>query len=150
MVDALLGASTRVSDRISEEMLGLIKRLGSEIDARLRHERDYMLHIFGFQTLARSYLLRSQDRTEESTLLDTQLMERPQHWYMRMSLSMYCGQADRQGHLAEEKIAHERLEQAFGHYDRLSRRYGSHAAPTALNSGMKNPAAFIVLPAGHR
>lgn len=138
MYNALLKAApTRVAARLSEEHLGIVRRFSKEIDARLKFDRDYRFQIFGFQTVARGYLTRSRARAEELTLLDDQIMERPQHWYMREALGAFCEQVDGKGHLAPEPVARARLQEALDHYDRLSLHLLSHATPTALNAGTK-------------
>jgi ribonucleoside-diphosphate reductase alpha chain len=138
MYDSLMEvAPKRIGARLSEEHLGIVHRFSKEIDARLDFSRDYRFDIFGFQTVARSFLLRSGARVEESTLLDNQLMERPQHWYMRIALGNFCEQPDQKGHLAPEDVARKRLQAALDYYDLLSMHLISHATPTGLNSGMK-------------
>lgn len=130
-------APKRIGEQLSPELLAIIARFSDEIDARLDFSRDYAFRYFGFQTLARSYLLRSRKNVEDSTLLDDQLMERPAHLYMRVALALFCCHPDHRGHEAPEDEARARLERALNYYDLLSTHKISHATPTVLNAGRK-------------
>lgn len=140
MVELILGAAPdRDTVRLSDEFVACVTRGAERIEARLAPERDYALRFFGYQTIARSYLLRPLTRREESTLLDTQIMERPQHLYMRMAIGLFVCQPDRKGHLAPDDVFAQRLEAAFELYDALSLQRVSHATPTIINSATRTP-----------
>ena len=99
---------------ISQELVELCEKYGTEIDAKIDYERDYLFDYFGFKTLEKlQYLLRD---TKGKTL------ERPQHLLMRVSLALW-GSVD--------------LEKAFETYDLLSQKYFIHATPTNFNAGTK-------------
>ena len=99
---------------ISQELVELCEKYGTEIDAKIDYERDYLFDYFGFKTLEKlQYLLRD---TKGKTL------ERPQHLIMRVSLALW-GSID--------------LEKAFETYDLLSHKYFIHATPTNFNAGTK-------------
>jgi ribonucleoside-diphosphate reductase alpha subunit len=138
MVRALAAAAADARCvRLSPEYAAIVERASAAIDARLEFSRDYRLRHFGFQTMARGYLLRPGARSEESSLLDTQLMERPQHLYMRIALGIFVCRADKRGHEAPEEAFGRRLAAAFQLYDALSLQLVSHATPTILNAGTK-------------
>lgn len=138
MVSQLVSQAKRRT-RLSDEYVGIVQRGGSEIDARLRGERDFAFRQFGYTTLMRSYALRPGAHDEKAPLVDTQLCERPQHIYMRIALAVHVGQPDRQGHLAPQELFERRLAAAFEYYDLLSRHLVSNATPTVLNSGTTLP-----------
>jgi ribonucleoside-diphosphate reductase alpha chain len=123
--------------RLSDELYGIIERRSALIDSRLDFSRDFRFSHFGLTTLAFSYLQRSGDKTAESTLLDEQMMERPQHLYMRVAIVLFCCQPDGKGYLATDEVLDARLEKAFFYYELLSTHKVSHATPTMLNAGTK-------------
>jgi len=138
MVDAIIAAApSRASVRYSDEYIAIVHRAAAEIDAALDMSRDFRLRFFGYQTIARSYLLRPTSRREESSLLDEQVMERPQHLYMRMALGIFVCQPDKRGHEADDLVFAQRLAAAFEYYDALSLQRVSNATPTVLNAGTK-------------
>ena len=140
MLAAIIDAApNRESIRLSDEFIAVVKRASDRIDARIEEHRDNRLRFFGYQTIARSYLLRPTTRREESSLLDTQLMERPQHLYMRIALGTFVCQEGGQGHLAPEPEFAARLERAFEFYDALSLQLVSNATPTMLNTATVVP-----------
>lgn len=114
---------------IHKDLADLVRRRHDEIDARIVHERDkQLLSYFGFKTLERSYLLKSDDGLP---------LERPQYLFMRVALGIHCCEtsltADR------DTSEDERLQKAFETYDMMSLGYFTHASPTLFHSGTTNP-----------
>ena len=95
---------------ISDELVAVIKAHGTEIDARIEYDRDYLFDYFGFKTLERSYLLKDTAM---------KIMERPQHLWMRVALALWSSD----------------LQRAFETYDLLSTKAFTHATPTLFNAG---------------
>ena len=91
-------------------LLASIKEHGPEIDAKIHHDRDYLLDYFGFKTLERSYLLKDTSMV---------VQERPQHMWMRVALALWFND----------------LPRAFETYDYLSTKCFTHATPTLFNAG---------------
>ncbi len=89
------------------------------LDTYVKHERDYDFDYFGFKTLEKAYLLRNTAG---------QVVERPQHMWMRVACGLWCG-------LAAE-IAMPRILET---YDLLSQKYFTHATPTLFNAGTPRP-----------
>ena len=58
---------------IDPSIVNLVRRRGDEINQRIRNERDQDITYFGFKTLERSYLLKSNDG---------KFLERPQYLMM--------------------------------------------------------------------
>ena len=99
-----------ISCMISKEILEVVVKHGEEIDAYIKHDRDYLLDYFGFKTLEKSYLLRDTSM---------KILERPQHMWMRVALALWS----------------ENLPRAFETYDLLSQKFMTHATPTLFNAG---------------
>lgn len=95
---------------ISDELLDCVSKHGEEIDAYIKHERDYLFDYFGFKTLEKSYLLKD---------VRGKILERPQHLWMRVSLALWAND----------------LPKAFETYDLMSQKFFTHATPTLFNAG---------------
>ena len=96
---------------VHQDVLDVVATHGAEIDAYIKHDRDYLFDYFGIKTLDRAYLLRDTKR---------EIVERPQHMWMRVSLALW-GKSS--------------LARAFETYDLLSQKYLTHATPTLFNAG---------------
>jgi len=96
---------------LSEHFLAAVERFGSELDKVINYERDYLLDYFGFMTLERQkYLLRD---------VTGRVLERPQHMYMRVALTLWPDNLDR----------------VLETYDLMSTKHFIHATPTMFNAG---------------
>jgi ribonucleoside-diphosphate reductase alpha chain len=98
---------------ISAELAAAVAANAAEIDAYVNHQRDYLLDYFGFKTLEKSYLLRDTNMN---------ILERPQHMWMRVSLALWVGHP-------------KMLQYAFETYDLMSQKFMTHATPTLFNAG---------------
>jgi len=98
---------------ISEEVYKVVTEHKDTLDAALIHDRDFEFDYFGFKTLEKSYLLK----------LDGQIVERPQHMLMRVSVGIHM----------------DDIPSVLRTYDLLSQRYFTHATPTLFNAGTPNP-----------
>ena len=98
---------------ISADLAAAVIANATEIDAYVDHQRDYLLDYFGFKTLEKSYLLRDTSM---------QILERPQHMWMRVSLALWVGHP-------------KMLQYAFETYDLMSQKFMTHATPTLFNAG---------------
>jgi ribonucleoside-diphosphate reductase alpha chain len=96
---------------VHQDILDVMATHGAEIDAYIKHDRDYLFDYFGIKTLDRAYLLRDTKRD---------IVERPQHMWMRVSLALW-GKSS--------------LNRAFETYDLLSQKFLTHATPTLFNAG---------------
>lgn len=112
---------------IHPHIASLVQRRAKEIDERIVHQRDYTLTYFGFKTLEKSYLIKTDD--EEDQLL----LERPQYLMMRVALGIHC--SNPKDGLTED----QRLQAAFETYDMMSRGLFTHASPTLFHSGTTHP-----------
>ena len=98
---------------LSEEVYNIIKKNADKLDSSIIYNRDFGYDFFGFKTLERSYLLK----------LNGQIVERPQHMLMRVSIGIHL----------------DDIESALETYELMSKRYFTHATPTLFNSGTPKP-----------
>jgi ribonucleotide reductase alpha subunit len=103
------GKSHRI---ISNEFYNFVVRNKSVIDSYIDYSRDFNFDYFGFATLERSYLLRSNGK----------IVERPQDLYMRVAIQIHMGN----------------MEKILKVYDSMTNKLYTHATPTLFNSGSKN------------
>jgi len=106
---------------VSEDLEAVVDLYGKEIEARINYKRDYDFDYFGFKTLERSYLLKNTKG---------QILERPQHMWMRVALGLWTSGAT---------TTLKDLEQAFETYDLMSTKVYTHATPTLFNAGTPRP-----------
>ena len=109
---------------VSQDLVDLVERRGKEIDSKINHEKDMDYTYFGFKTLERSYLLK----TEKG-----EIVERPQYMIMRVALGIHCCASKENG---DED---SNLEAAFETYDMMSQGFFTHASPTLFHSGTIHP-----------
>jgi ribonucleotide reductase alpha subunit len=111
---------------INEDLVELVRRRKEEIDNEIAHERDREMTYFGFKTLERSYLLKTNQGS---------VLERPQYLIMRVALGIHCTEL---GEMTQEQ-EDERLKAAFQTYHMMSQGYFLHASPTLFHSGTTHP-----------
>ena len=107
----------------------IIRRRAPQINQRVVAERDnHHLTYFGFKTLERAYLLRT-DKGD--------IVERPQYLMMRVALGIHCCHV--QDGDTKNPNEDECLEAAFETYDFMSQGYFTHASPTLFHAGTTHP-----------
>jgi ribonucleoside-diphosphate reductase alpha subunit len=125
-LDEMIKTLGEGASRISAEMMGIITRGADKIAAHIDTMRDYKLRPFGYQTLAKSYLMRGDLNG---------VTERVGHFYMRVALGLFVCQPNKRGHELPDDIFNQKLMEAFDYYDALSTQRISNATPTLLNAG---------------
>ncbi|ATA68901.1 ribonucleoside-diphosphate reductase subunit alpha [Capnocytophaga cynodegmi] len=98
---------------ISEEIYKIIRKNADELDSSLIYDRDYNFDYFGFKTLERSYLIRTNGK----------VTERSQHLFMRVALGIHK----------------EDIQAAIETYNLMSEKWFIHATPTLFNAGTPKP-----------
>lgn len=93
----------------SDEVYAVVKENADKIDSAIIYERDYHFDYFGFKTLERSYLLRTNGK----------ITERPQHMFMRVAIGIH---------------KHD-IDAAIETYNLMSEKWFVHATPTLFNAG---------------
>lgn len=98
---------------ISDTTYASIEKYSAELNAMIVHDRDFNFDYFGYKTLEKSYLLKTNGKPAET----------PQHMYMRVSVGIWG----------------DNLEMVQKTYDMLSQGLFTHATPTLFNAGTKRP-----------
>ena len=98
---------------IADDVYKIIQDNAAKLDSTIIYNRDFGYDYFGFKTLERSYLLK----------INGQIVERPQHMLMRVSVGIHK----------------EDLDEAIATYELMSKRMFTHATPTLFNSGTPTP-----------
>lgn len=98
---------------LSDEVWEIIKKNAEILDSSIIYDRDFAFDYFGFKTLERSYLLKT----------DGKVQERPQHMLMRVSVGIHK----------------EDIDAAIKTYNLMSERWFTHATPTLFNAGTPKP-----------
>ncbi|KAK0326759.1 ribonucleotide-diphosphate reductase subunit rnr1 [Friedmanniomyces endolithicus] len=94
---------------ISEQTYQTVMKHADELNSAIVYDRDFNYQYFGFKTLERSYLLRT----------DGKVAERPQHMIMRVAVGIHG----------------EDIEAAIETYNLMSNKYFTHASPTLFMAG---------------
>lgn len=98
---------------IADDVHDIIKENADFLDGQIIYDRDFKYDYFGFKTLERAYLLK----------LDGQIVERPQHMLMRVSVGIHK----------------DDIESAVKTYNLMSEGWFTHATPTLFNAGTPKP-----------
>jgi ribonucleoside-diphosphate reductase alpha chain len=101
------------SPLISDEFWATVCAHYNELEAIIDMSRDFLIDYFGFKTLERSYLMRTNGKT----------VERPQYMWMRVSVGIHGSDLDK----------------VRTTYDLMSQKYFTHATPTLFNAGTLKP-----------
>jgi len=98
---------------LSKETYDIIRKNADAIDSSIIYDRDYNFDYFGFKTLERSYLIRTNGK----------VIERPQHLFMRVAIGIHK----------------EDIKAAIETYNLMSEKWFIHATPTLFNAGTPKP-----------
>lgn len=109
-IDPLTGESASL---IASDVMEIIEKHSEQLDSAIIYHRDYDYDYFGFKTLERSYLLRTNGR----------VVERPQHMIMRVAVGIHKTDIDA----------------VLETYNLMSERWFTHATPTLFNAGTPKP-----------
>jgi ribonucleoside-diphosphate reductase alpha chain len=93
---------------ISDIGIEFIRKHKDILNESIDYSRDYMFNYFGFKTLEKSYLMK----------LDNNIVERPQHLYMRVAIQVNLGD----------------IENVIKTYHLISQHLLTFASPTMFNS----------------
>ncbi|PHR32507.1 MAG: ribonucleoside-diphosphate reductase subunit alpha [Fluviicola sp.] len=98
---------------IADDVYAVIQENKDKLDSSIIYDRDFRYDYFGFKTLTRSYLMK----------LEGEIVERPQHMLMRVSVGIHKGDIDA----------------VIKTYNLMSEGWFTHATPTLFNSGTPKP-----------
>ena len=102
-----------LSPLLSKELYDVAETHSDAINAAIDFKRDYLIDYFGFKTLEKSYLMRSNGV----------IIERPQHMWMRVAIGIHGFD----------------IAAAIETYHLMSQKYFTHATPTLFNAGTPRP-----------
>ena len=102
---------------VSSALYEFVSLHTQEIDSIIVDDRDYLIDYFGFKTLERAYLFK----------YNGQIIERPQHMWMRVAIGIHGTNQDNALQLVKET------------YDLMSQKFFTHATPTLFNAGTPRP-----------
>ncbi len=105
--------NNKKSPLIADDVYEVIMANKEKLDSTIIYNRDFGYDYFGFKTLERSYLLK----------INGQIVERPQHMLMRVSIGIHLND----------------LDAAIETYELMSKKYFTHATPTLFNAGTPKP-----------
>lgn len=110
--ESILETFEKMESVVSSTFLATVRAHADDLQDMVQYNRDYEFDYFGIKTLERMYC----------TKIDNELIERPQHMYLRVAVAL-CGQ--------------EGVDRIRETYELLSRKFFTHASPTLFNAGMK-------------
>ena len=113
---------------ITEALMFVIDRFESKINGAIDNDRDYELNYFGYKTLEKSYLMRS----------DKNIVERPQYMWMRVSLGIHIPRDAHKSGLYSAAELEKCVDLAIETYNCMSQKEFTHASPTLFASGTPN------------
>ena len=100
------------SPLVSDEFIKTVRDNASKLDDSIKYEKDLEYDIFGYKTMEKSYLMRTNGV----------VVERPQHMLMRVAVGIHGSDID----------------MVITTYNHLSDKTFTHATPTMYNSGTPN------------
>lgn len=98
---------------INDETYKFIMENKDVLDSEIVSDRDFLFDYFGFRTLERSYLLKTNGMVSET----------PQYMWMRVACGIWTGNID----------------EVLKTYELMSQKAFTHATPTLFNSGTRKP-----------
>lgn len=98
---------------ISKEAYEVIRANAKRLDEAIDYDKDYDFDYFGFKTLEKSYLFKT----------DGKISERPQHLFMRVSVGIHL----------------DNIDAAIETYKLMSEKWFIHATPTLFNAATPKP-----------
>jgi len=104
------------SPLISQDIYNIVLNNITIIEDIIVTDRDYLIDFFGFKTLERAYLLKTNGY----------IVETPQYMWLRVSLGIWGNNFN--------KVKKT--------YDLMSQKYFTHATPTLFNMGTRFPASI--------
>lgn len=98
---------------LADDVYNIIQENKELLDSTVIYDRDFNYDFFGFKTLERSYLLKTNGL----------ITERPQHMLMRVAIGIHK----------------QDVESAIETYHSMSQGWFTHATPTLFNAGTPKP-----------
>lgn len=102
---------------LADDIIEIIRKHKDTLNFAIDYNRDYMFDYFGYKTLERSYL----QKIWNVKLNRMEVVERPQHLYMRVAVGIHKDDID----------------SILKTYELISQHYYTHATPTLFNAGTR-------------
>jgi ribonucleotide reductase alpha subunit len=119
LLSALTNSRGEPTPAVATDFTAFVQANAATLNAMIRPENDFLLDYFGFKTLEKAYLMRSNRR----------IVETPQYMWLRVAIGIWYGYPD-------TKVALERIQET---YTLMSTKAFTHATPTLFNSGTPRP-----------
>ena len=110
-----------ISSLLSEKAWLFIQEHKEFLEYLIDNQRDYLIDYFGFKTLERSYLMKT----------NKQLVERPQYMWLRVAVGIHGVMPE-----SDIKVTLQRIRET---YELMSQKYFIHATPTLYNAATPRP-----------
>jgi ribonucleotide reductase alpha subunit len=107
---------------LTKEMFDFVTENAEKLESYMDYSRDFLIDYFGFKTLERAYMLKS----------NKVILERPQDMWMRVSVAIHMD-------VKETSRKESTLCKIKETYDLMSNKYFTHATPTLFNAGTQKP-----------
>jgi|UniRef100_A0A6C0ALT3 ribonucleoside-diphosphate reductase alpha chain len=102
---------------LADDIIEIIRKHKNTLNFAIDYNRDYLFDYFGYKTLERSYL----QKIWNVKLNRMEVIERPQHLYMRVAVGIHKDDID----------------SVLKTYELISQHYYTHATPTLFNAGTR-------------
>jgi ribonucleoside-diphosphate reductase alpha chain len=107
---------------VTKEFHDFVTENAEKLELYIDYSRDFLIDYFGFKTLERAYMLKS----------NKVILERPQDMWMRVSVAIHMN-------IKETARKESTLKKIKETYDLMSNKYFTHATPTLFNAGTQKP-----------
>jgi len=108
---------------LAENVAAFVRDHATTLDAMVQPENDFLLDYFGFKTLDKAYLMRSDGK---------RIAETPQYMWLRVATGIWAPS------LSDNNVQ-EALDRIRETYDLMSTKAFTHATPTLFNAGTPRP-----------
>lgn len=116
-------ATKKLKSALNASYFNFVMENSTILDAMIDHSRDNSFNYYGMNILRDTFLMSYNKKGHKI------IVERPQYMYLRVACFLYYDDKDVEASLETIKTV----------YDNLSTGMYSHATPTLLNSGKKEP-----------
>ena len=121
------------SPLISKELYEFALKEREWLDETIKHSRDYLIDYFGFKTLERAYLFKTNTNNKKKSV------ERIQHMWMRVAIGIHLDKTAMSNEANWGRKRTQLLDTIKETYDLMSQKYFTHATPTLFNAGTPRP-----------
>lgn len=132
-INKLVNKNGEYLDILNPKLIKFVMVYQNEINNTIDYTRDFDFDYFGIQTLRKAYLLKNQFIDGK---LFNNIIERPQHLWMRVAIGIHMHAIDDYGQLNSAYT----FDDIKSVYNLVSSKYYTHATPTLFNAGTNRSA----------